>query len=189
MKRIALILVVGIVWGCARVQVDTKPIKVDISMRVDVYEHVAKAVESIEDQVYGPSSPEKKLNWLIGFEEVYAADSSAASPEAAAAIAARKSRAEQVSHFMELGYIGVNHNALLQKMPNITTAQDQQIEQLVQAENRDRQVIYQSVAAGNGVPVGETYKVLFTDQYQRAPAGWYFEMYEAASGGYVWKKK
>ena len=53
MRKIALLLLTIIAFGCAKVQVETtKPIKVDVNMRVDVYQHVVKDVESVNDQIY-----------------------------------------------------------------------------------------------------------------------------------------
>jgi hypothetical protein len=45
------------VMGCARVNMvaPKEAIKLDVSMRLDVYQHVAKDVDSIEDMVSGTS--------------------------------------------------------------------------------------------------------------------------------------
>ncbi len=58
-KRIIIVLVMVIfALGCARVRVETpkEGIKVDISMRLDIYQHVSKDIDDIESMVSGRSS-------------------------------------------------------------------------------------------------------------------------------------
>jgi len=53
--------------GCARVslQGSEKPIKVDISMRLDVYQHVEKDADSIENIVSGGKDKQSFLNLFV----------------------------------------------------------------------------------------------------------------------------
>ena len=55
--KIALILMLGVIFslGCARVMVQApkEPIKVDISMRLDVYQHIQNDIDDIESIVSG----------------------------------------------------------------------------------------------------------------------------------------
>ncbi len=82
MKRFWIILVVLVAFfGCARVRVEAPkdPIKLDISMRLDIYQHVAKDIDAIENIVSGK---EQKLpagkngSMLSAFvKDAYAEDS------------------------------------------------------------------------------------------------------------------
>ncbi|MDD5729736.1 MAG: hypothetical protein PHN57_01210, partial [Candidatus Omnitrophica bacterium] len=51
-----------LVLGCARVRVEApkEPIKVDISMRLDIYQHVTKDINDIENIVTGSEGKDKK---------------------------------------------------------------------------------------------------------------------------------
>ena len=60
MKRAAILLVLTMFLsiGCAtvRMKAPKEPIKVDISMRLDIYQHVQKDIEAIENIVSGADS-------------------------------------------------------------------------------------------------------------------------------------
>ena len=77
MKRLVVIMVAIIAVACAKVSVETKePIKVDVNMRVDIYQHVVEDVQSINDQIYGGSQQE--FNSLFFIHTAYAQDASSA---------------------------------------------------------------------------------------------------------------
>ncbi len=178
MKKVGMVLLAFAVFGCAKVNVETKePLKVDINMRIDVYQHVAKDAESINDQIYGSS--EKKVNALFNLNEAYAADAN----DSGAAIERRKSRASQIEDYFNKGYIGENREALLEARSGAPA----DAESLVSGENADRKIIYQQIADKNGVDVSETQKVFFQDDYNRAPSGWWFEASDGKT--YAWKQK
>ncbi len=179
MKRVGVCLLALIIFGCAKVSVETKkPIKVDINMRIDVYQHVVKDVESINDEIYG--SKEKKLNAIFDFAKVYASDLTL---EVQEAIARRKLRAFQVEEYFNNGYIGENRQALLEVRPNAPA----DASNLASEENADREIIYRYTAEKNGVDILEAEKVFFQDDYSRAPAGWWFELPQGDS--YIWREK
>ncbi len=179
MKKIGLSLVVLAIFGCAKVSVETKdPIKVDIKMRIDVYQHVAQDVESINDQIYG--GKEQKFNAIFNIGIAYADD---LSPQVQAAISRRKERASKVAEYFQKGYIGENRRALLE----VRSADSADANDLVNQENKDRKAIYSAIADKNNTDVSETEKVFFQDDYRRAPSGYWFEVNVA--GEYLWKKK
>ena len=87
--KIFLILFLGLAagLGCARVRVEApkEPIKVDISMRLDIYQHVEKDIDAIENIVSGPPGEQKaadkgKQSFLSYFLETAFAEGSL-SPE------------------------------------------------------------------------------------------------------------
>jgi hypothetical protein len=89
--KIFILMFVGLMaWvGCARVQVRAPkdPIKLDISMRLDVYQHVEKDIDAIENIVSG-SGDQGFLDVFV--KEAYAADE--LSPEVEQAALRRRDR-------------------------------------------------------------------------------------------------
>ena len=186
MKKWLMVIIVLILFGCAKVSLETKePLKLDVSMRVDVYQHVVKEAESIEDQIYGDN--EKQFNSLFGFQEAYAADYSG---DLNAAIERRKQRADKIEEYFRKGYIGEDKDAYLKivdyDLPfKIRTI----VRDTIQDENADREIVYKSVAARNQTDISEVRKVFFQDHYKRAPARYWFEIYDEDEGAYIWKRK
>ncbi len=172
------------ILGCAKVNLQTsQPLKVDINMRVDVYQHVAKDVESIQDQIYGSS--QKQMNAIGLMEEVYADDSSASLNEA---IENRKERKDIIEVYLKKGYLGESRDRYLQIVSrNIPSDMEDEIKGMMNAENADRKIIYEAVAKKNGVSVAQTSKIFFDDDYKRAPSGYWFEVDDG--GNYIWKQK
>ncbi len=173
--------------SCASLNVQTKkPIKVDINMRVDVYQHVVKDVESLESQVYGePES--KQLNALFSWGYAYAAEYS---PEVTNALTRRKRRAGRLEAFLKAGYIGENRDALLEVISkNIPDNLKEEVEGIVKDENADREIVYRATAEKNGITIDEVRKVFFNDHYRRAKEGYWFEVYDKDTGKYRWVRK
>ena len=183
MKKIGIIFLAFFVISCARVNVETKkPIKVDINMRVDVYQHVVKDVEDINDQIYGNS--EKDFNSLFGFEEAYAADLSVGASEA---ISRRKDRVNIIEGYFRDGYIGENKDALLETRGDLSAEEVIAVEEIVSKENEDRKIIYKTIAEKNGTDISSVRKASFESDYKRAPSGYWFQV--SGGSGYIWKKK
>jgi uncharacterized protein YdbL (DUF1318 family) len=185
MKRILFIILVLIAFGCAKVSVETaKPIKVDINMRVDIYQHVVQDVESINDEIYG--SQEKKLNSIFMVRNAYAADWSGQAQEA---ISRRKTRVAKIEKYFAKGYIGENKDALLEIKGNVPSQLRGELVNLIKEENKDREIIYKETAQKNNASISEVRKVFFGGDYKRAPSGYYFEVYDSNEGKYVWIRK
>ena len=185
MKKVFFVFLAIVLMSCAKVNLQTsQPLKVDINMRVDVYQHVAKDVESIQDQLYGPA--QKQINAILMMNEAYAQEFSA---DVTAAIERRKSRIGAIEKYFEKGYIGENKDAYLQFIAkeNILADLKNTVESAIAEENADRGTIYKAIAQKNGVDVSETAKVFFDDDYKRSPNGYWFEVYEG--GRYTWKQK
>ena len=183
MKHMLVIITAMIAVACAKVNVETKePIKVDVNMRVDIYQHVVKDVQSINDQIYGGN--EQQLNSLFFIQTAYAQEA-ASSPDAA--IARRKGRFKEIEQYFIMGYIGENHNALLEIRSEIPTQEKARVMKAVQDENADREIIYAATAKKNGVDVNEIRKVFYDDDYKRALGGFLYEV--SQNGRYVWVEK
>ncbi len=185
MRKTAVLLIALCVLGCAKVSLQTaKPLKVDINMRVDVYQHVAKDVASIEDQVYG--STEKRLNALFGATAAYAQEPSGLDE----AITRRKERSGTIEGYFVKGYIGENRDALLvmREAPSDAVLRDR-IASDIQAENEDRNAIYNRTAEKNNADLASVRKIFLDDHYRRAAAGEWFEIWNEAAASYQWVQK
>jgi uncharacterized protein YdbL (DUF1318 family) len=180
MKNIPIIFI-GIlaVIGCARVSVvaPKEAIKLDVSMRLDVYQHVAKDADNIEDAVSGSPSPKTAtpaapkpqpqvhqsfLNILVPM--AYAQEDGFG-PDVQAAISRRKDRRADLVALEAKGAIGENASGLVE-IRSGTAGGD-----LVQAENSDRMTIYTAVAQKNGTSVSQTQEVYAKKIQERAPSG------------------
>lgn len=183
MKKLGVILLAFFVISCAKVSVETKkPIRVDISMRVDIYQHVVKDIEDINGQIYGNSG--KDLNYLFGFEEAYAVDFSV---DTSAAISRRRERVESVEVYFTKGYIGENKDAFMELRGDVSGKEKAAVRKIILAENKDREIIYKAIADKNGTDILSVRKVSFESDYKRAPSGYWFQVSDG--GGYTWEKK
>jgi uncharacterized protein YdbL (DUF1318 family) len=168
--RIALVLL--LLMGCARVRFESKdPIKVDVTMRLDIYQHVAKDVAAIEDLITSGSEKKdakaspKSLSWL-GVAEVYAQDDLEGSypSDVQAAIERRKARRQELLALESEGAVG--ENAL-----GFVVVKKAGAASLVEEENNDRRMIYQYVASKNQAGVDNTGRVFAKRIQEDAPQG------------------
>lgn len=161
MRKLYILLALGIfIIGCARVRVEAPkdPIKLDISMRLDIYQHVAKDIDAIEDIVSGnekkPGIGGKQGTWLDVFvKDAYAQESFG--PEVEQAAYSRRDRKPQLDSLEASGTVVENQLGLVE----IRGSEDPSVKVLVDAENADRMVIYKAIAAKNGVSVEEVQQI------------------------------
>ncbi len=156
-KLLICVLGLGLAWGCARVRMEApkEPIKLDVTMRVDVYQHVVKDINDIEDAVSGSTSKKwpgnQSLMDLI-ISKAYADEG--LGPEVEAAIEGRKARRPQLISLEAKGVIGENRSGLVEVRMSDPAAQE-----LMQAENDDRMVIYNAIARKNGSTLEDVQKL------------------------------
>ena len=186
-------LICGIIFaiGCARVMVETpkEPIKVDISMRLDIYQHIEKDIDAIEDIVSGSSentqSSGKKglLDYFI--PQAYAQEE--LSPELEQAALRRRDRYAELISWQKKGIIGEDRLGLLEiRDPKLM---DSALFDLAKAENNDRMIIYAQVAKKNNAPVRDVQKIYAKRLQDDAPAGTEIEVLNEQTGAYEWKRK
>ena len=186
-----IILCVLVSLGCARLRVEApkEPIKVEISMRLDIYQHIQKDIDAIEDIVSGSkeeTKPSKKQSLLDYFTlPVYAQEG--LSPEVGQAALRRKDRYPELVKWLEEGIIGENKSGLLEIRD--TNAADETLKQLVKVENDDRMIIYQSLAKKNNTSVEEIQRIYAERLQKDVPSGAPIEVWNASSGVYEWKIK
>lgn len=185
-----LLLGLSLGLGCARVRVEApkEPIKVDVSMRLDIYQHIEKDIDKIENMVSGPEEkpkPADKQSLLEFFiRDAYADEE--LSPEVQQAASRRKDRRAELVSWQEKGVIGENRSGLVQiRMPEKANST---AEALVAAENNDRMVIYQEVAKKNGSSIAEVQRLYAKRLQADAPTGTPIEIQNAA-GTYEWQIK
>ncbi len=193
MKMIFLMLwAFAMAFGCARIKVEApkEPIKMDISMRLDIYQHVAKDIDNIEDMISGPSKqtkPNNSQSKLFDYLMPCAYAQEALSPEIEAAVSGRKQRRAELVTWEQKGVVGENSLGLVVIMASESV--DGLVKELVNAENSDRMVIYQSVSKKNNVPIEEVQRLYAKRLQDDAPAGTPIEILSEKSVTYEWAIK
>jgi uncharacterized protein YdbL (DUF1318 family) len=179
-----ILAVAAISMGCAKVQVmaPKEPIKVDIAMRLDIYQHVEKDINAIEDMVSGGQPMNKPQSFLDGFVGVAYAQEDSLSPQVQEAVLSRKARYNDLISAEVSGRIGENKLGLVELRGS--GGDEVSLASLVSAENKDRLVIYQSIAQKNGISLNEV-QVMYAKKLQDgAQAG---TLIQQSSG--AWKIK
>lgn len=191
MKRIAVAVLMAVVMlGCARVRVEApkEPIKLDVSMRIDVYQHVQKDIDAIEDIVSGSAGqsaaagPQSRLQFFTGI--AYAEEE--LDPSVKEAALRRKDRLAALHAALQQGIIGENKSGLVAVVNQ--AAADSSVQSLVSEENNDRMMIYQALAAKNNTSVADIQSVYASRLQNDAPSGAFIEA-RTGSGTYEWKRK
>ncbi|MCM8787673.1 MAG: YdbL family protein [Candidatus Omnitrophica bacterium] len=176
-----------LVISCAKVQVQApkEPIKVDITMRLDVYQHIIKDIDAIEDIVSGKSEkPTSKNNYEIFELFINTAYAQQLSEEIEEAALRRKNRLAQLTNLQRQGIVGENRFGFIEiRAQNVDTT----IVKLVEDENNDRKLIYQALAKKNGVSVESIQELYAKKLHESAPSGTPIEVLDATTGKYVWK--
>jgi len=181
---LTVLLVVFLGMGCASVQVKApkEPIKVDITMRLDVYQHVTKDIDDIESLVSGKTAPKPKDGSKLNFLMANAYADEGLSPEVEEAAMSRKARYAELSSLEEKGLIGENKLGMVEAKGSGAPAD------LISAENADRMTIYVALSQKNGAPLEDVQKLYAQRLQDDAPAGTPIEAMNS-SGKYIWKKK
>ena len=199
-RRLVIFLVSAAVVAAAgacthRVKVD--PVKIDITARVDIYQHAG----DIEDMVSGekpmPGADEAEDDGKTGLNiglmsgVAYAADVATRSvvrlkemtPGVAARIKSRKARHAAVEAAKKDRAVGESNLGLLAERPNKRISSDEsyrkKIRDLVSAENDDRSFIYREIARQNGTPperADETGKVFAQVHREKAADGEWIQL-------------
>lgn len=174
--------------GCARVNIQTKePIKLDVKMRVDIYQHVSKDADAIEDMISGPGQEAQGMVvsasgfWGLGIGVAYAQEETGLPADVQAAVDRRRNRRAELVSYEAQGILGEGFDGLLFVRKKEGTAA---AKALAQEENRDRRTIYIHIAQKNGVTFQETADIFAKRIQADAPAG---TPIETAPG--VWKNK
>ena len=193
MKKTYFVALMSVVaaLGCARIRVEApkEPIKVDVSMRVDIYQHIQKDIDAIEDIVSGSGSnatssgQHSMLHYFIG--TAYAQEE--LDPAVKEAALRRKARLSLLYSLMDKGIIGENKSGLLTIID--TSTSDSSVEKIVNEENGDRMIIYRGLAGKNNTTLEDIQKLYASRLQNDAPAGTPVEVLNEAIGIFGWQKK
>ena len=161
-----------------------RPIKIEAHVTIDVRQ-IKEEAHSIEDLVSGSGShPAQKPQSRLGGWMMPAAWAQAEglSPEVLQAVNSRKDRFNQLKGYKTQGLIGEDNQGHVAGLGGGSEVQD-----LVAAENRDREVIYQGQVMGKGLAPDAIATVRATfaqEQRERAEPG---EKVQLPSGEWVTK--
>ncbi|HIF53922.1 MAG TPA: DUF1318 domain-containing protein [Methylococcaceae bacterium] len=127
---------------------------------------------------------EHVLNWLIPPAQA-AADLSVNTPEIRQLRAAMRQRFSVLKPFYAQGLIGTRSDGLLTGRDPIPLKDRNKVNQLIAAENANRQQLYQAIANANGHPEWfNNIKLTFAKRWiSNAKSGWW---YQTSNG---WKQK
>lgn len=172
MKRAIFVLIpiLFLAISCASVQVKApkEPIKIDISMRLDVYQHVQQDIDAIEDIVTGSDKEEKPIGGQSLLDYVtataYAQGIDSALEEAALR---RKARYSEIVSLERQGMLGESSSGTLV----IRKRSSASVSKLVDEENSDRMLIYRGIAEKNRTSVKDVQKIYATRLQNDAPPG------------------
>jgi uncharacterized protein YdbL (DUF1318 family) len=166
---IGLALILGVGCATVKLQAPKEPIKVDVTMRLDVYQHVQNDIDAIESIVTGPSTganqPAGPISLLDCMESTAYAES--LSPEIENAALRRKARYTGLIALERSGVVGEARTGMVV----VRKTADASVEKLVREENSDRAIIYKGIAAKNGTTEQEVQKVYAERLQGSAPAG------------------
>jgi len=180
----AVLLAMFLVIGCAQVQVKApkEPIKVDITMRLDVYQHVVSDIDNVENIVSGKTDAKSKGGMKLNFLMANAYAEEGLSKDVEDAALRRKDRRAELVSWESKGAIGENKLGLVEARGSGTPAS------LVKAENADRMIIYKSISQKNGALLEDVQKLYAQRLQSDAPGGTPIEILKP-SGVYEWRKK
>jgi len=172
MKELPIIVMSRLVLaGCARITVDAPkdPIKLDVTMRLDIYQHIQSDIDDIENMVTGGNNKKAKTSDKHSFLDLIVAKSYAEDGFSSAvqdAVQRRKDRRDELILLEQQSVIGENKSGML-VLKNAAAG----AEALVKAENADRRMIYQAVADKNGSSVDDVAKLYAKRLQNDAPSG------------------
>jgi len=188
MKKIFMVLMVLVaLFGCARIRVEApkESIKLDISMRLDIYQHVAKDIDVIEDIVNEPVKGKQGSKLDLFIKDAYAQEP--LSPEVEQAAYNRRDRNPILDTWEEKGVIGENKLGLVEVRD--PRRADSSVNSLINRENSDRIIIYNAIAIKNNISFEEVQKMYAKKLQDRVNSGTPMEILNEATGQYEWKIK
>lgn len=190
-KYFLIILSMFLSLGCARVRVEAprEPIKVDVSMRLDIYQHVTKDIDTIENMVSGAQEKSnlKDTHSFLNYFVTTAFAQGELGPEVESAALRRKNRHSELESWETQGLIGENKLGMVEI--RLSVKSNPAIEELVNAENGDRMIIYQGVSRKNNAPLEDVQKLYAKRLHADAPAGTPIEILDETDNEYKWQIK
>ncbi|MFH1878508.1 MAG: YdbL family protein [Candidatus Omnitrophota bacterium] len=166
-----MILILFFMVGCMslKVQAPKEPIKVDVTMRLDVYQHVQDDINAIESIVTGGTGQAAPASLIVSFFDsmvntAYAGDLPSGLEDAALR---RRARYSSLFALMQSGVAGENNSGMVV----VRKSTDASAEKIVKDENNDRMIIYKGIAAKNGTSLQDVQAVYAARLQKDAPQG------------------
>jgi uncharacterized protein YdbL (DUF1318 family) len=181
---------------------------VSACVTVNIY-FPAAAVERAADQIVketwgGPTEPVKKepprgslirretvaaIFRFVGEAQAQEADINISNPAIRALKDSVKNRSNSIKPFMDRGNVGISRDGLLtvRTTEGLNLKERAEVQQLVDAENRDREALYLEIAKANNIPRESVPKIktIFAQSWiEQAQSGWWIQ---DAQGN--WRKK
>ncbi|MCB1194661.1 DUF1318 domain-containing protein [bacterium] len=191
-------------FGCTKHTVKLEqdaPFRVDVNMRIDVYQHINDHANTIEDIINSSSGSQLRRVVQTMFAllaevtpSVYAQSDSIMnqlSPMAKNAIENRKGRRNEIVECQSRGVLGENAVGMVESVNLNSLSEDDRttVSALESAENHDRSIIFSELAQIEGTSAEQVGKVYSVSLQKNAPAGTPIKVYNAQSNGYSWIKK
>ena len=159
-----------------------EPLRVDVNMRIDVYNHVMEHADAIEKMVNEDGSQScsfwRTLVRSLDFASDVYAESTAEitgqlGQEAIDAINNRKLRRDEILKWQSAGAIGENYNGYIQfySRVDLTEEQIKSVENLIKEENSDRKIIYANISRIENISADNVGKIYAEKMRDTAPAG------------------
>ncbi len=156
---------------------------------------VQRAADKIVEETWGEpgkgvketpkdsSSIAGKLYAFVGFSrEAFAqeADINVSNPAIRALKESIKTRSESVKPFMDRGNVGLDRQGLLvvRTTEGLNLKERAEAQQLVEAENRDREALYAEIAKANNFPkerVADIKRIFAKSWIEQAKSGWWIQ--------------
>ncbi|MBF0386007.1 MAG: DUF1318 domain-containing protein [Candidatus Omnitrophica bacterium] len=190
MRKFLLLSVISVfLMSCTSVDLKTsKPLKVDVNVRIDVYQHIAEEVHSIEEEIYGDQKADNDLMSFFGLvTDAYAIEYPL---ELKPVIERRKKRSAEVLEALENGSAGENEHGYLEIIDwTLPHKKISALGRLIEAENSDRSIVFQKLARENQVEVSEIENAFFKEHFKKASGVCWFRLKNKEKGYCVWTQK
>jgi len=131
----------------------------------------------------GSSSVGGKIYALVGLtREAFAQepDVNVSNPAIRSLKESIRNRSESIKPFMDKGSVGLNRDGLLavRATEGLNLKERAEVQQLVEAENRDREALYAEIAKANNFPkerVADIKRIFARSWIEQARAGWWVQ--------------
>ena len=141
-------------------------------------------------QSINPFSPMRTISLnFVSQAHAQEADINVSNPAIRALKDSIKQRSNAIKPYMDRGNVGIGHDGLLaiRSTDGLNLKERADVQQLIEAENRDREALYAEIAKANGIPKENIPKIksIFAKSWiEQAQPGWWIQDNQGN-----WKKK
>ena len=204
MALLAVPVIIVLAAASCRHTVDPIVVKVDVNVRIDVYQHAVETLDFIsgesealpevgtETDTETPDTGklEEVFDWVFGVGTAYAAETPAAQRQQQL-LKSMKSRFAKIQQYKTDGSVGENHKGKLSVRDSAKMKSDAgyagKVKKAVKDENRDREEFYRLNAKLQNTPHAKIVDLYAKLRVKRAKGGEWIEVKK--DGKWLWKKK